>query len=299
MPTHKAYAKINLGLHILGPRDDGYHELETVFHRIDLFDVVTFEPSATLSLQCIPSGLPTDGRNLCYRAAQLLQQYLGRDVGASINLRKEIPAGAGLGGGSSDAAAALLGLSRLWKADLPVDRLRSIALELGSDVPYFLKGGSAYATGRGEILDYFHLEVPYWIVVVYPNIEVSTAWAFRHFREVPRPAPPAAFGGGGRPPGSFKELLQNEMHDIRRLEVLLQNDFEPLVLGAYQPVDRVRRALYDAGAGLARLSGSGSAVYGLFSGEEKARAAAKLFGDGYVVSITPPHFEPDLQPAGE
>ena len=293
MLTLKAYAKINLGLHILRLREDGYHELETVFHRIDLFDEVTLGLSDTLSIECIPAGLPTDERNLCYRAAQLLRRHLARDNGVHIRLRKNIPAGAGLGGGSSDAAASLLGLNRLWRANVPFERLRSIALELGSDVPYFLKGGSACATGRGEILDYFDLHVPHWIVVVYPNVVISTAWAYRHLGEVPRPKAAHRFGASHI---SLKDIVLNVMHDPRRLGNLLRNDFEPLVLGTYQPVDRIKRVLEDAGAGLARLSGSGSAVYGLFPDEGKARSAAKLFGDDCLVSITPAHFEPDLRP---
>jgi 4-diphosphocytidyl-2-C-methyl-D-erythritol kinase len=292
MLTLRAYAKINLGLRVLQRRDDGYHDLETVFHRIDLFDELFFEPSESLSLRCIPAGLPTDEQNLCYRAAILLRESLRRVDGARMTLRKNIPSGGGLGGGSSDAAATLLGLIRLWRAEIPAERLRSIALELGSDVPYFLGKGSAYATGRGEILDYFHLEVPYWIVVVYPNIAISTAWAYQHLQPVPR----SPAGPGGKSQRPLGEIVRKEMHDLPRLRDLLQNDFEPLVLAEYERVDRVKRTLSDSGAGFVRLSGSGSAVYGFFPDEERARAAAGRLGSDSFVSITSAQFEPDLQP---
>src|ERR1041384_4941825 len=143
MLTVRAYAKINLGLRILGRRKDGYHDIETVFHRIDLFDEVSLAPADGLTLECFPESLPSDERNLCYQAAQLLSRRLHRSPGASIVLRKAIPEGAGLGGGSSDAAATLLGLVQLWDADLPAGELRDLALRLGSDVPYFLNDGSA------------------------------------------------------------------------------------------------------------------------------------------------------------
>lgn len=291
MLTLKAYAKINLGLRILRQRDDGYHELETVFHRINLFDEVTLEPAETLSLRCEPERYHTDERNLSYRAALFLRRYLGRDDGASIRLRKNIPAGAGLGGGSSDAAATLLGLIRLWRVEIPSDRLLSIALQLGSDVPYFLNEGSAYATGRGEILDYFHLRVPHWIVVVYPNLPVSTAWAYRQLR-----ATTPAQGDAGRPRSSLKDAVQNELNHPGRLQDSLYNDFEPLVFSEHKPALRVKRALDDAGASLSHLSGSGSSVYGFFPGEQQARAAASGFDSDCITSITPAMFEPELEP---
>src|ERR1051326_6664430 len=127
----RAYAKINLGLRILGERDDGYHDLETVFHRIDLFDELELEPSDGISMQCVPEGSPGDGRKLCVRAPLLLRKCLGGKDGVKILLRKNIPAGAGLGGGSSDAAATLRGLVRLWLADIPVREILALARKRG------------------------------------------------------------------------------------------------------------------------------------------------------------------------
>jgi 4-diphosphocytidyl-2-C-methyl-D-erythritol kinase len=285
MLTVRAYAKINLGLRILGRRKDGYHDIETVFHRIDLFDEVSLAPADGLTLECFPESLPSDERNLCYQAAQLLSRRLHRSPGASIVLRKAIPEGAGLGGGSSDAAATLLGLVQLWDADLPAGELRDLALRLGSDVPYFLNDGSAYATGRGEVLDYFRLELPYWIVVVYPHLAISTAWAYRNFTtngtvQSEEPIP-------------LKEVLRNEIGNPARLNALIRNDFEPLVEGTHRIVAEAKRLLVDSGAGVVRLSGSGSAVFGFFQDELRTRAAAKALQRRFFVSVTPPYFEPE------
>jgi len=289
MPAIRAYAKINLGLRILRLRDDGYHDLETVFHRINLFDELELLSADSISMECSQAQLPSDERNLSYRAALLLRKELrGRD-GVHIKLRKNIPLGAGLGGGSSDAASTLLGLLRLWEATLPMDRLRSIAVQLGSDVPYFLEKGMAYATGRGDVLDYFRVEFPYWIVVVGPNLHISTAWAYQNLKNSKR-----TIGNDRAPRSSLKDLLIENLNDPRMLQILIRNDFEPIVLGAHDAVVRLKRGLYDAGADFAQLSGSGSAVYGLFKTEAAAHSAAETFSGEHLVSITSPTFDPDV-----
>ena len=175
----RAYAKINLGLRILRKRADGYHDIETIFYRIQPYDEIVLELSHGISLVCNNSELPTDEGNLCVRAAGMLQQHYDIIERVHISLKKSIPVGAGLGGGSSDAASVLTGLVELWKLPASENDLRSFAVQLGSDVPYFLEPGTAYGTGRGEKLDYFDFDFPYWIVLVYPNIHISTAWAYR------------------------------------------------------------------------------------------------------------------------
>jgi len=285
----RAYAKINLGLRILRLRNDGYHDLETVFHRIKLFDELELERADTISIECFPAELPADERNLSYKAALLLRKELARGDGVHIKLRKNIPLGAGLGGGSSDAASALLGLLQLWEAALPIDRLRSVAAQLGSDVPFFLEKGMAYATGRGDVLDYFHVEFPYWIVVVSPNIHISTAWAYQELKNSKR-----AIGNDRVARSSLKDLLIENLNDPRMLQNLIRNDFEPIVLGTHDAVVRLKRGLYDAGADFAQLSGSGSAVYGLFKTEAAAHSATEAFSGEHLVSTTPPNFDPDV-----
>jgi 4-diphosphocytidyl-2-C-methyl-D-erythritol kinase len=285
----RAYAKINLGLRILRLRNDGYHDLETIFRRINLFDEVELERADSISMECSPGELPADERNLSYRAAVLLQKELGRGDGVRITLKKNIPVGAGLGGGSSDAASTLLGLLRLWGAAIPNDRLRSVAVQLGSDVPYFLESGMAYATGRGDVLEYFRVAFPYWIVVVTPALHISTAWAYKNLKK-------SNLSGAfeQKPRSSLKDLLVENLHNPRMLQSLIRNDFEPLVLETHDDVVRLKRGLYESGADFAQLSGSGSAVYGLFKTESAARSAAESFTGEHRVSITPPTFDPGV-----
>jgi len=306
MVTKKAYAKINLGLRILRKREDGYHDIETIFHRINLFDEIALEPSSTISLICTDPPLPTDqpvpiptgredlagDRNLCIRAAQLIQQFCNTKQGVHISLMKHIPVGAGLGGGSSDAAATLKGIIELWHINISEKALHSIALQLGSDVSYFLRQGTAYATGRGEVLEYFDLDLPYWIVVVYPIIPISTAWAYQQ-TQIQNLSAKGGSASGGKSQIPLKQIFLENINDPRRLITLLRNDFEPLILRTYEPVAQIKQALYNAGAEFAQLTGSGSAVYGLFSNEQYAEEATKQLRKEYQVFITPPHFHPE------
>ncbi|TAK60449.1 MAG: 4-(cytidine 5'-diphospho)-2-C-methyl-D-erythritol kinase, partial [Bacteroidetes bacterium] len=178
MVIKKAYAKINIGLRILGKREDGYHDIETIFHRTNIFDRLIFELNKEIFISVSGFPLPNDNNNLSLRAANLLRQSYNLPFGVKIGLEKNIPIGAGLGGGSSDAAATLLGLRTLWNLPISIAELNVLAQQLGADVPYFLHDDSAYGTGRGDTLEYFHLDLPYWIVLVYPAIHVSTAWAY-------------------------------------------------------------------------------------------------------------------------
>ncbi len=275
----RAYAKINFGLRILGKRRDGYHDIETVFHKIDLFDELEIAPSSTLEFNCGSAKLPRDDSNLCLRAAIALQKYSGVSKGARISLTKRIPIAAGLGGGSSDAATTLKGLSALWNLDLTVHELHQLSTALGSDVPFFLDGASAYATGRGEILQRLDLEIPYWILVATPPLSISTAWAYSKFIENHQP-----------PTGMerFTRAIQNPA------EGGMQNDFEPIVFASHPEIKQLKGSLLKAGAVQALLSGSGSSVFGLFERQEDARQASGQFPKQYTCSLTEPSFNPDL-----
>lgn len=300
--TTRAFAKINLGLRILGKREDGYHNIETAFHRISLFDEIIFEPSSTLSLSCNHHDLPTDDSNLCVRAAGMLQKVFRINGGVHITLKKNIPVGAGLGGGSSDAAAVLKTLPSWWNETIEDDQLFNLALELGADVPYFLKPGTAYATGKGEILEYFDLDIPYWIVVVYPNMHISTAWAYQNVqikgqKEKVKPSASqipnlSTSRVVDKPQTTLKDILLEHLINPRMLVNLLPNDFEPLVLRTHEPVAKVKKGLYDSGAVFAQMSGSGSSVYGLFVDEPSTLDVMNVLGKSYQGFLTPPHFTP-------
>lgn len=283
MIARKAYAKINLGLRILGKREDGFHEIETVFYRINLYDDLTFAPSSDISFTSDNPHLPLDDENLCVRAARLLQTFCGISEGAKIHLAKRIPVGAGLGGGSSDAATTLLALQELWKTGLRFEELHSLAMQLGSDVPYFLREGSAVGKGRGEVLEYFPLDLPYWIVLVTPPLHVSTAWAYSNVAS-----------RNSQVEITLREVVSNYILDPVELQRLLKNDFETNVFRMYKQILEIKESLYQTGAVFAQLSGSGSSVYGFYSGEQEARSAAALLRKQRSVILTPPHFFPTV-----
>ncbi len=261
----RSFAKINLALSVLGRRADGFHEIRTVFQSIDLHDELEFRPSARLELHC--GDLPDVSRedNLVWKAAHLLASATAERRGASITLRKRIPAGSGLGGGSSNAAVTLLGLSRFWQLDTADSHLLSLAAELGSDVPFFLKGGTALGVGRGERIYPLPDFPSKFLVVIFPGIHISTAEAY----------------------GSLKMGLTSSeaTHKILRFRGQAQkgksflteifNDFEASILSACPPIKEAKGFLKKRGATATLLSGSGSSVFGFFSDEESAFAAAR------------------------
>ena len=259
-----APAKINLGLHVLRRRPDGYHDIETVFLRIPWYDTVRARPADTLTFTCSDPSLPVDEENLCVQAARRLTACAGVQRGAALHLEKRLPYGAGLGSGSSDAAATLLLLRDLWALDVPDTELARLAADLGSDVPFFLDGPAAYATGRGERLEPLvdpttgaPYACPFHVVVVAPAVHVSTADAYRAV------TPSAA----GRP--DLKALVCS--NDLARWRTALVNDFEAVAFSMHPELAQIKRTLLDAGAGYAALSGSGAALFGLFEDPESTR----------------------------
>ena len=280
----QALAKLNLGLHVLRKRPDGYHDLETVFLRILWADVLTVRPSRHVGLTCSDSTLTTDETNLVMKAALRLAEAYDVEQGAALHLDKRLPHGAGLGGGSSDAAATLRLLADFWKLDTPEETLRALALALGSDVPFFLGPDAAYATGRGEILTPLHdpatgalYQLPYALVVVVPPVRVSTAEAYARVRPHATDRP------------DLRALVLSD--DLARWRAALVNDFEKPVFEVLPAIRAVKEDLLEAGAGYAAMSGSGSAVFGVFEDEDKATAAAEdARRQGHRVWQGAPHF---------
>ncbi len=250
-------AKVNLSLRVLGRRADGYHELETVFQAIDLWDEIEATLAPTLSFTCDDPALPTDDSNLVVRAALRLRETLAAEhqVGAVLHLRKRIPSGGGLGGGSSDAAGALLLLSRLW--EIPAERctLSDLAAELGADVPFFLEGGTSRGTGRGDRIEPLPTLGPLPILLGCPPYGIETAEVYAALRT--RLTPPAK-GVSLRAFSAHQWPGENEF----RFAV---NDLEPVVFGMRPELAAFRDALRREGARLASLSGSGSTVFGVFA----------------------------------
>jgi len=243
-------AKINLMLNITGRRPDGYHELQTVFQFISLYDRMQIErlPSRQLELTCPGLALEAE-KNLVTRAARLLQQHYGVEQGARIELQKVIPDGAGLGGGSSDAATALLALNQLWHLDLSMTQLAQVGLELGADVPVFIHGQSGWGEGVGEHIRPLVLAQEHYLLLV-PPVHVSTAAIFQH-DELTRDHPPIRIR-------AFFDGWQ-------------QNLCEPLVRKLYKPVDLALQHLGTLGQ--ARMSGTGSSVFVALESAEQAEKA--------------------------
>jgi len=260
-------AKLNLGLWILERRHDGYHELLSLFLPITLWDELRVEAASELSVEYTPAH--EFANDLVLQAARKLQQRLGITAGAKIWVRKQIPIGAGLGGGSSDAAACLLLLQRLWGRELPAQELARCAAELGSDVPFFLHPAPAIVRGRGERLQLVRLHFPYPIVVFYPGFPISTAWAYAQLRQVPPPHRVA-------PPQNWEGVLVEIASAPELLPRYFCNDFEPIVLPHYPVLGEMQAALYDSGATYAGLSGTGSALFAVFRSVEHAERALQL-----------------------
>src|SRR3989441_8292091 len=206
-----AYAKVNLTLNVVGARSDGYHEIESVMHTIALHDSITLREAGTgVEVLVTDSEVPNDHRNLVVRAAQLLREAFGVERHVQIELVKRIPAAAGLGGGSSDAAGTLLGLAQLWELRLDGRELMALATKLGSDVPFFLEGGAAVARGRGERLTFLPPLPTTWIVLARPQVAVPTEWACR-------PVNPAAIPGRPEPTAVAGAVNGSESRDVGRL----------------------------------------------------------------------------------
>ena len=239
----KSYAKINWSLRITGKRADGFHDLETVFQTISLHDELTFHPSDTLSLTCDDPSIPVDDTNLVIRAARAV------NATAAIDLRKRIPAGGGLGGGSSNAAATLQELGR--------GDLHEIALSLGSDVPFFLICGTAYATGRGEVLTPLESRAGVPLLLVLPEERVSTREAFAR---IDRYSEPLGI-------------------DAYRDFSAFTNDFEEPVFAMIPRLRQLKERLYASGARFAQMSGSGSTLFGVYENAAARDEAAAAFED--------------------
>jgi 4-diphosphocytidyl-2-C-methyl-D-erythritol kinase len=261
-----SFAKINLSLRVLGKREDGFHELFTVFQTVSLHDDITFADGDRIELTCGNKGIPTDEKNLVVRAANLLREQSRVRRGASIHLKKRIPSPGGLGGGSSNAAVALVGLSRLWELDLPSNDLHELAVELGSDVPFFLFGGTAIGTGTGaEIEPVADVEGKHLLVVT-PNVHVSTKDAF-----VSLDAQSLTLADAER----ILIVCRFEAQKLDLMHSVLRNDIEAAVFAAYPEVERVKQSLLELGASNALMSGSGASVFAVFDKEETRQTALK------------------------
>ena len=274
----KTPAKINLGLHIHEKRDDGFHELETLFQMVAWFDELEVEEtSEKVELFCDTPGVPDNENNLVMKAVRLLQNHFPKKCsGVKIKLQKNIPFGAGLGGGSGNAAGALLALNHLWGLSLPRSELIHIASNLGSDVPFFLMSPCAIGKGKGEILEPIESPIKFYILMIYPGFPIATAWVYSNLKMKLT-----------KTKNNISILANFLMRsDFARMGAALCNDLEPVVFKRYPEILEIKNELLNLGAEGALLSGSGSAVFGVFDNPEIAKKALTRFtGEKYSVCL--------------
>jgi 4-diphosphocytidyl-2-C-methyl-D-erythritol kinase len=275
----KSPAKINLFLKVLAKREDGYHDILTLMQAVDLCDELTLEKTpAGIRVTSDSPGCPQDESNLAYKAASLLFREEKVDGGIKIKITKRIPLASGLGGGSSNAAATLKGLNQLFELGLLPSRLHHLAVQLGSDVPFFLYSGQALAEGRGELIEPLAFYKDYWLLLVCPRLEVSAAWAYQNLKiSLTRKKNEFNYKLLGSSLGFFEALLHFE------------NDLEDVVVKKHPVVQQIKDILRDSGAVKSAMSGSGPTVYGVFDQKPQAEEVTKKLSRGdWQVFLTRP-----------
>jgi 4-diphosphocytidyl-2-C-methyl-D-erythritol kinase len=269
----KTPAKINIGLNITGKRADGYHNIETIFYPVSLFDIITIEKSETTSIQSNNTQLAAEENNSIKKALSLIEIETGKKLNVKIYLEKNIPIGAGMGGGSSDGAAALTALNNLFNLNLDEKRLRELALQIGSDAPYFINPVPSIAKSRGEELREINFNIPYPVLIINPGIHISTKWAYDNLC-------------AGMNKKSINEIKDWENVDWGNLKSILTNDFERVVFPKFPEIESIKNQLYNLGAIFALMTGSGSTVYGIFKDIEAAEKAKEKFPEKYFSFLT-------------
>lgn len=264
--------KINLGLNIIRKRDDGFHDLETIFYPVavkDCFEIISSGNNEN-AVEYTSSGLAIDGaaeNNLCIKAYHLLKKDFPQLPAIKMHLHKAIPMGAGLGGGSADGAFALKLLNEKFRLELSTEQLLDYAAQLGSDGPFFIINKPCFASGRGEILEEITVDLsPYKIILINPGIHINTAWAFTQLQPT-------------LPLRSIREIIQQP---VTIWKDGLKNDFENAVFATHPEIKKIKETLYELGAAYAAMSGSGSTVFGLF---EKGKEVEFNFSEKYFIKV--------------
>jgi len=270
-----AHTKVNLALRVLQKRPDGYHDLDTVFQELDWGDILHFEPAEKFSFQMTGLRFNDGGNNICLHAVELFQTTAGETFQCKITLEKQVPPGSGIGGGSADGAAVLKGLNMIAKHPLSTQKMHSLALQLGADVPFFLEGGLQRGQGVGEELEELEQGYEGTFLLIIPPIHVSTKQAFEALK-IPLTAPKSPF--------TFGRLL-----DKATLVRFFENEFESVVFHMHPEIGTLKKELLKQGAFFASLSGSGSTVYGIFDSLSHAQTAESFFINRYHTQITHTH----------
>ena len=268
----KSPAKINFGLNIVAKRDDGFHNIETIFYPTELHDVLTFEKADKFSFTCNNELIKNDENNLVIRAVRLIEQLVKREIAVSIVLEKNIPLGAGLGGGSSNAAQTLLSINELFELQIKNELINDFALQLGSDVPFFLHPVPSYASSRGEILSPIDLEITKPILLVNPGIHISTKWAYQNIK----PKTPIF---------NLNSLSSEDVKNIASLKGKVVNDFANIAFAAHPQLAEIKKTMFEYEAEFVLMSGSGSTIFGVFPESNSAKKANKYFSKTFFTYL--------------
>ena len=256
----QAPAKINLYLEIVGKRPDGYHNLQSIMHTVSLFDILYFEDDASIKLTCSDATLPVDKTNLIYKTVVKMQKAFGINKGIKIHLVKNIPTGAGLGGGSSDAAATIIALNKIWNLNKTKVELEAFASTIGADVPFFLTGGTAIVEGIGEKITKINVKNKYHFVLVKPGFGVSTAWAYSQVK-LPLTNIDKI--------GSISKVLTEDVLTTSVAKQFFFNRFEEFVFPKYREIEDIKKYLESFGCA-SLMSGSGATIFALASSNKQS-----------------------------
>ena len=262
--TRKAYAKINLGLDVLRRREDGYHEVKMIMQTVDIYDVLTFvkAPADVFRLSVDSAQIPDDDNNLVLKAARLLFATAGIDAGVEVTLQKNIPVAAGMAGGSTDAAATLIGLNALYDLRFTTEQLQEIGVKLGADIPYCIMGGTALSQGIGEILRPLPAPPRAHLVIAKPDLMISTKYVYENLHANSLKVHPNIDG--------MIEALSNQ--DLIKMCSLMGNVLETVTEKENPIITQIKDLMKEQGATGALMSGSGPTVFSIFTEEEKARS---------------------------
>lgn len=271
----KSPAKINIGLNIIRKREDGFHDLETIFYPLLLSDEIEMEKADSFRFESNSKLLIQINNNLIIRSKEILEKFSGKKFNVKVFLEKRIPIGAGLGGGSSNAAATLKALIKLFNLKIQRNDLYDLALKLGSDVPFFLNPLPCFAESRGEIITPVHLQIANPILIVNPGIHISTKEAFEKVK--PK-----------KVKQSLKSLINKSAVSVSDLKSIAKNDFENYVFKTYPEIKEIKKELVASGAELAMMTGTGSTVFGIFTNLQKARSAKYIFEKDYFTYLNYP-----------
>jgi 4-diphosphocytidyl-2-C-methyl-D-erythritol kinase len=271
--TVNSFCKINIGLNIVSKREDGYHNIETIFYPLKLHDTIYFRKSDAFSFNSNSDKLNSEKNNLVISAVKMLENQLGKNFPVEIFLDKKIPIGAGLGGGSSNAAFTLKALNELFDLKISDNQLRELGLKLGSDVPLFLHELPAYAESRGEKLSKVKLTINDPVLVVNPGIHISTKWAFSKIS--PK-----------KPETNLKDIIEKYPSDYNAWQKLIKNDFEEVVIDEFNELSQLKNELIKSGADFCLMTGSGSTFFAIFSDRKKMEEAIdSMEGKNYFIYI--------------